>query len=399
MAIELFGKKYTKEEILKRIGDFSQLGGIRSFEFDDGLRKGVRAVDFINPNGLFFTVLPDRALDISFASFKGIPFCWRSATKEASAVYFEHKKNEWLRTFFGGLLATCGLAQVGDPCVDDGEELGLHGRITNIAAENVLADEEWVGDDYVMWVQGKIREVSSLGHKLVLKRKISTTLSKAQILIEDTVENIGNSKSPFMILYHLNFGFPLLDKNSKLIMGNSKTFTGFNEESQRQDNVRNIPNCTEPIKNFKDQVFKHDIEPDKDGFCNVAFVNPELSINSFAGKITSDLISDISDISTDKINSSKNSSTAEDELNCGFGIGISYLKETLPYLTQWKKFDEVEYVTGIEPSNCFVRGRAIEKKEGGVKYIEPGQKIEMILRLQILANNKQIAEFRKTYNI
>jgi len=396
MAIELFGKKYTKEEILKRVGDFSQLGGIRSFEFDDGLRKGVRAVDFINPNGLFFTVLPDRALDISFASFKGVPFCWRSATKEASAIYFEHKKNEWLRTFFGGLLVTCGLVQVGDPCVDDGEELGLHGRITNIAAENVLADEEWVGDDYVMWVQGKIREVSSLGYKLVLKRKISTTLSKAQILIEDTVENIGNKTSPFMILYHLNFGFPLLDKNSRLIIGNSKTFTEFNEETKRQENIRNIPYCTEPIKNFKDQVFKHDIEPDKGGFCNVAFVNPELNVNSFAGNIPSDLTSNLN---TDKASSSKNLVNDLDELNCGFGIGISYLKETLPYLTQWKKFDEVEYVTGIEPSNCFVRGRAIEKKEGQVKYIEPGQEIKMILRLQILANNKQIAEFGKMHNI
>ncbi len=279
MVIELFGKQYKKEEILKRIGDMSQLGGVRSFEFNDGLQKGVRGVDFINPNGLFFTVLPDRGLDISFASFKGVPFCWRSATKEASAVYFENRDSEWLRTFFGGLLATCGLTQVGDPNEDNGEKLGLHGRVTNLAAESVLADEEWIDDDYVMWVKGKIRDVYSLGYKLILKRKISTKLSKPEILIEDIVENVGNDVSPFMILYHLNFGFPLLDKDSKLLIGKAKTFYEFNEESKKKVNIENISNCTEPIRNFADQVYRHDIEADKNGFCNIAFINPKLNIN------------------------------------------------------------------------------------------------------------------------
>lgn len=155
--MELFNKNFTKEEILKYVGDISQLGGIRSYEFNDGLIKGVRGVDIISPNGLFLTILPDRALDISFASYNSIPLCWQSATKEASATYYENRDNEWLRTYFGGLLITCGLTHLGELCEENGEKLGLHGRVSNIAAENVLADSEWEGDDYVMWVQGKIR--------------------------------------------------------------------------------------------------------------------------------------------------------------------------------------------------------------------------------------------------
>jgi len=160
--MELFGQKISKDEILKKIGDFSRLGGIRSYEFNDGLRKGVKGIDLINPNGLFLTILPDRVLDISFTSYKSIPLCWRSATKEASVSYFENRKNEWLRTFFGGLLVICGLTHTGNPCEDEGEKLGLHGRISNIAAENISSAEEWVEDNYVMWVQGKIRDVNSL---------------------------------------------------------------------------------------------------------------------------------------------------------------------------------------------------------------------------------------------
>ncbi len=360
--MELFGQKYTKEEILRKIGDISQLGEIRSFEFNDGLRKGVRGVDIISPNGLFLTILPDKALDISFASYNSIPLCWRSPTKEASIAYYENNGNEWLRTYFGGLLITCGLTQVGNPCVDNGENLGLHGRVSNIAAENVLADGEWKNDDYVMWVQGKIKDVNSLGDKLLLRRKITTWMGKPQILIDDEVENIGNRISPFMILYHMNMGFPLLGSNSKLLIGKVST-EPIDNESGKESNLKNFSNFNEPQKGYLDQVFEHDIKPDNKGLCNFAFVNPDLNNGN------------------------------------GFGIGFSFNKESLPYLTQWKKLDEGEYVCGLEPSNCYVRGREIERKNGMLKFLKPQEKIKMFVKLEILKDNSEIEIFKSKHNL
>ncbi|MHB8279268.1 MAG: hypothetical protein ACYDIA_16685 [Candidatus Humimicrobiaceae bacterium] len=63
--MNIFGKDLSKNEIIKKIGDISQLGGIKSYEFSDGKAKGIRAVDLKSPCGIDMTVLLDRAMDIS----------------------------------------------------------------------------------------------------------------------------------------------------------------------------------------------------------------------------------------------------------------------------------------------------------------------------------------------
>lgn len=251
---------------------------------------------------------------------------------------------------------------MGEPCEENGEKLGLHGRVSNIAAENVLADSEWEGDDHVMWVQGKIRDVTSLGDKLVLKRKITSWMSKPEILIEDEVENIGSQKSPFMVLYHMNMGFPLLGRSSKLLIGEALT-EPLDNEAKKEVNLKNYSCFSDPVKGFIDQVFEHDIKPDRNGFCNFAFLNPDLNNGS------------------------------------GFGIGFSFSKESLPYLTQWKKLDEGEYVCGLEPSNCYVRGREMERKSGMLKFLNPGEKAKMLLKLCILKSSDEIELFKSKHNL
>jgi len=39
--MELFGRKWTKDEILRKVGDISQIGGIRLMELQEGNEKGV----------------------------------------------------------------------------------------------------------------------------------------------------------------------------------------------------------------------------------------------------------------------------------------------------------------------------------------------------------------------
>ena len=220
--MKIFGKEISREEIQQRIGDISQLGGIKYYEMTDGVSKGVRAIDIKSPCGLDFTVLPDRGMDISGLSYNSTPIAWRSATGETSPVYYESRGLEWLRTFYGGLMTTCGLTYNGPPVTDNGEDLGLHGRIANISAEKVLADGCWEGDRYKMWVQGRVREARVFGDKLELSRKITTWMDEPRIIVEDVVENIGSATSPLMVLYHVNIGFPVLDDGSELIEGKAK---------------------------------------------------------------------------------------------------------------------------------------------------------------------------------
>lgn len=183
--MNFFGVEMKRNELLKRIGDISQIGGIRSFEFNDGVSKGVRAVTIKSVCGLDMTVLVDRGLDISHLAYRSIPIGFITKVKETSPMYYESRGTEFLKTFFAGFLTTCGLTNIGFPCEDEGEELGQHGRISNISAESVWASGEWEGDTYKRWVAGKVREAKFYGNYLELSRKISTYMDKPKIFIDD----------------------------------------------------------------------------------------------------------------------------------------------------------------------------------------------------------------------
>jgi len=43
--MNIFGRDMGKNEIIKRVGDISPFGGIKSYEFSDGQAKRIKAVD------------------------------------------------------------------------------------------------------------------------------------------------------------------------------------------------------------------------------------------------------------------------------------------------------------------------------------------------------------------
>jgi len=357
--MEVFGKNLSRNEIIKKIGDISQLGGIKYYEFIDGMRRGVRAIDIKSPCGLDMTVLVDRAMDISYLSYKSIPLSWRSVTKETSPSFYESRGDEIARTFYGGLFLTCGLTYMGEQCIDNEEELGLHGRISNISAENISIEEFWEDDDYVMIVRGRVREVKVLGDKLQLSRKITTWMGKLKVVVEDEIENIGSRTTPLMVLYHVNIGYPLLDKQSELILPSSRVIP---RDKEAKKGIRKYSHFTNPVPNFKQQVFFHEIEADEEGNANVALINETLNEKK------------------------------------GLGLWLKYNKDTLPYLIQCKQMGGGEYFCAIEPANSFVRGRKIERKDNNLKFIKPGEKVKNKLEFILLTSNSEINEFRNKYS-
>jgi hypothetical protein len=112
---------------------------------------------------------------------------------------------------------TCGLMQVGSPNEDEGEQLGLHGRVHHTPAKQVAAVSEWSEDEFNMTVSGVMDDTSIFGGQLRLSRKISSRLGVNEIVIRDEVRNMGFKRCPHMILYHFNFGFPLLSEETKIL--------------------------------------------------------------------------------------------------------------------------------------------------------------------------------------
>lgn len=201
-----------KEELLAHIGDISQIGGIKEYTFNDGKAKGVRAIE-VDTGVLRFVILIDRSMDIAQAFFKGKAISWISKTGITSPVFYEKEGKGFLRGFYGGLMTTCGLKNIGSPV---GEE-GMHGRISNIPAQKVSVFADWISDEYCIRVSGEVRENVVFGNNLVLKRTISTKLFSNSISVDDEIVNEGFNDEKISLCYHCNFGYPLVTQGAKIV--------------------------------------------------------------------------------------------------------------------------------------------------------------------------------------
>ena len=67
----------------------------------------------------------------------------------------------------------------------------------------------------------------------------------------------------------------------------------------------------------------------------------------------------------------------------GLGLRWTYAQSSLPHLFQWKMMGEGAYVLGIEPANCRVGGRAVERERGALVELEPGGSREYRLAVEV----------------
>jgi len=171
----------------------------------DGRAAGCRAIDLRVEGGIELRLLPDRGLDAGDAWFAGVPLDWRSPVGETAAVDFD-----WMQSFGGGLMVTCGLRNVGVPS----EGHGQHGDFTFQKA--VVEAVERSGDALI--VQGRIAEVAALGHHLEVERTWRTYADQGLVQLEDVVTNRGRETEPALQLYHVNLGPPLWAEGAELLL-------------------------------------------------------------------------------------------------------------------------------------------------------------------------------------
>jgi len=269
--MRLHGREYSQNEALRYVGHPSQLGGTRHYELSDGAARGVRAVDFDTGSGFRFTVLPDRGMDISAASYRGVNLAFRTPNWESAPAFAEREGLGWLRTFVGGLLTTCGLTSFGPPCEDEGERLGLHGRYSCTPARQVCDTSGWHDDEYVLAVQGVVEECVLFDHKMRMERTVRTCVGADHLLLHDRITNFGALPSPFTILYHVNVGFPLLGPQAELLVSGASTEP--HNDAARQAGLDRATRFEEPQPGFAEQVFLHRVTGDAHGQARAACVN------------------------------------------------------------------------------------------------------------------------------
>lgn len=340
-----------------RMGNFSQLAGLKRYEFTDGAAKGVEAVDFRTGNGFDFTVLPGRGMDIAWASCQGVPVAYMAKPGITSPEYYEHDGINWLRSFFAGLLTTCGLSNAGWPSEYDEPIMGvvkhgLHGRIANTAADQVCVKEEWVDGKFRMSVSGRMREAMLHSENLTMTREISATLGGNELYLTDIIENEGFFPRPLMLLYHINIGWPLLDEGSRLVCNPRATESNGADAAAAVADFRNVH---APVNGIKEKVYFHDLPAREDGATYVGVINDKLEV----------------------------------------GIYVRFNKQQLPEFTQWKQLGEAEYVMGLEPGNCRPIGLTAQEKRGRLEVLQPGEHKKVDLEIGILIDGEEIRRFEQ----
>ena len=327
----LFKREWSKAELLRRVGQMEQLAGIRLLETTDGKARGCRMLDVWTGTGLRFQVNAERALDISSCDFKGQPLAWRSPAGDVYPAFYEPQGLGWLRSFPGGLLATCGLDQFGSPSQEGGAEFGLHGRLSNSPASQVSYRTFWDGDDYKLEITGETRQAALFCENLVLRRKISTALGSNQIRIEDVVTNEGFQPAPHMLLYHFNLGFPLVSEQTRLQLQSEETLP---RDATAQSGLAEWDRFQAPTPGYAEQVFIHKPVAAENGLTAVELRNPQMNL----------------------------------------GLRWTYKTAELPYLMEWKMMGEGAYVVGVEPANCKgLGGRAATREAGQLPILAPGE--------------------------
>ncbi len=267
---------------------------------------------------------------------------------------------------FGGWFVRCGLAYAGAPGVDEvisntgsviEVPLTLHGKIDYTPATKV---EVAVDKDppHKLYVRGIVRECYMFGPNLELSTEISTVPGTSSFTVRDKVTNKLGKNTEMMLIEHLNFGAPLLEKGSKLIAPIEQVTP--RDERAAEAKPEDIFVYQGPTPGYVEQVF---------------YLKP--------------LANDQNETEILLKNKAGNR-----------GASIRYNIEQLPALTLWKNTVAIQdgYATGIEPGLNYANNRRIERKHGRVPELKPGESREFTLQFEISMDEESVKAAEKRVN-
>ncbi len=355
--MELWGKHYGRGDLLRRVGRLEQVAGVRLVELGDAAERGVRVLEFRTGTGFAFDIVVDRAFDIGRCEHAGRPLGWQSGVGFGGSWYYEPEGLGWLRNWGGGLLTTCGLDHALFMAEDTAEQyhyppkqtekFGLHGRVSNRPARLVGYGERWEGDDCVLWAEGEVLQASVFGERLLLRRRVEARVGESRLEIHDVVESAGWDRTPHMLLYHVNAGFPVVDEGSELLI------PARSAAARGDYPVEGYDVFSAPVEGYVEQVFEHELATEPDGSVPVAIVNRAL----------------------------------------GLGLYEVFRRDQLPHHFVWRMLGEGTYVVGIEPCTNRTAGRLDARARGELIELGAGERRAYDLELGALDGAEAIERF------
>jgi len=317
-----------------------------------GLRHGVDVIEV--DNGAFrFVVVPTRGMGIWKASLGDVQLGWKSPVKGPVHPGFvrlwEPSGIGWLDGF-DELLVRCGLESNGAPEFNKDGSLRypLHGKIANIPAHKVEVSID--GDSGEIAVTGTVDEARLFGNKLRMVSTITTQVGRAGMTVHDEISNISAEESELELLYHINFGVPLLEPGSKVVLPVAKVAP---RDEVAVGNVGEWDTYGPQTPGSAEAVFFFDLAAEYDGRTQTLLRN-----------------------------------AAGDR-----GVSLKFDKNRLPCFTLWKNRQAAAdgYVTGLEPAINFPNIKSFEQEKGRVAVLAPGESREFEIAIEVHPNVESVS--------
>lgn len=307
-----------------------------------GLRDGVDVIDVV-AGPLAFTVVPMRGMGIWRAQCGPVQLGWKSPV--AGPVHpsfvrlWEPSGIGWLDGF-DELLVRCGLESNGAPEFADGKlRWPLHGKIANQPARKVeIGIDPHAGE---IAITGVVDEARMFGNKLRMTTTIVTRLGDPAIEITDRVENCWTEPSELELLYHVNFGVPLLEPGGKVVL---PIVQGAPRDPVAVGNASEWDTYGPESPGTPEAVFFFELAAERSGRTRALLQNK-----------------------------------AADR-----GVSLMFNKWQLPYFALWKNRQAASdgYVTGLEPAINFPNRKSFEKEKGRVAVLQSGESRTFELRIE-----------------
>lgn len=346
-----------------RLAEATTPWSIRQRTLHGGRQEGVELIEVDNGR-LRLTLIPTRGLGVLRVECGDVRLGWDSPVLELVHPQFVHLPARgglgWLEGF-NEWLARCGLESMGAPGRDEfvnaagqnaAMSLTLHGRIANLPASEVevLIDR---APPHRLRVRGRVDECSLFGPQFELWTEISTELGSASFAVDDTVTNRGGTSQEFQLLYHLNYGPPLLEAGARFVAPLASV-APVNDYSARD--LKTFDTYPGPTPGYAEQVY-----------CLQPLADPRgetllLLQNAAANRAAS----------------------------------LRFAVAQMPFVTLWKNTAAGAdgYVTGIEPGTGFPLGRQRERAAGRVPRLAPGESRRFCQTHSVLAGAGEVAAAR-----
>jgi len=317
-----------------------------------GLRHGVDVIE-VNNGAFRFVVVPTRGMGIWKASLGEVQLGWKSPVQGPVHPGFvrlwEPSGIGWLDGF-DELLVRCGLESNGAPEFNGEGSLvyPLHGKIANIPAHKVEVTID--GNSSEIAVTGTVDEARLFGNKLRMVSTITTEVDRPGMTVHDEITNISAEDGDLELLYHINFGAPLLDPGSKAVLPVAKVAP--------RDEVA-VGNLTEwdtygpEEPGSVEAVFFFDLAAEYDG-------RTQALLRNAAGNQ---------------------------------GVSLKFNKNQFPCFTLWKnrQAEADGYVTGLEPAINFPNVKSFEKQKGRVAVLAPGESRRFEIAIEVHGNAESVS--------